>query len=106
MSTTTSSMRSLIVGVENYPEGLENKRPGTRQALREIEARLSEGGWETQLLLDGVSSMKGRSGLTQILDGVKWLSGATQGLLLLSGHVKEGRFYPEDVNQNNSIFCN
>ena len=79
MSTTSDEMRALIVGIERYRDNSdEGKRPGTLQALREIEQRLTLGGWRTRLLTDDASSTPRRSGLTQILEGLDWLHQSSQ----------------------------
>ena len=101
MSVQSSEMRVLIVGVEHYREGgSEAKRPGTLQALREIDQRLQQGGWRTRLLTDDASANARRSGLTQILEGLDWLSAADQSLLVMSGRVKSQRFYPVDYKSS------
>ena len=101
MSVQSSEMRALIVGIEHYREGgSEAKRPGTLQALREIEQRLQQGGWRTRLLTDDASANARRSGLTQILEGLDWLSAADQSLLVMSGRVKSQRFYPVDYKSS------
>ncbi len=91
------SMRALLIGVETYLQFEQGKRPGTTSALREINHRLQEGGWHTRLLIDEASTATQRSGLTQILEGVDWLHGAEQTLIILSGKIVDSRFYPADA---------
>ena len=97
MTSSIDEMKVLIVGVERYHDNEKDaKRPGTLQALREIEQRLSHGGWKTRLLTDDANATPRRSGLTQILEGLSWLSQANQSLLIMSGRVRAKRFYPVD----------
>ena len=89
-------MRALIIGVESYPT-MGRKRPGTNNALREINERLKSGGWHTRLLTDEANSANLRSGLTQFLDGIEWLKSSEQSLLIFSGLISDARLYPCDV---------
>lgn len=91
-----TNMRALLVGVEEYLD-LGRKRPGTNNALREVMHRLEEGGWQVRLLSDDAHNSKQRAGLTQILEGIEWLRGADQCLIVLSGLIKDARFYPSDT---------
>ena len=90
-------MRALLVGIENYAQFGGKKRPGSLNALREIEQRLKDGGWHTRLLTEDASTSNQKAGLTQLLEGVDWLSGCDQSMLILSGMVQDGRFYPCDA---------
>ena len=103
MSNGAGSMGALLVGVESYSQFDLKKRPGTINALREVEHRLKEGGWHTRLLVNEASTMTQRSGLSQILEGVEWLNSCEQSLLILSGQIIDGRFYPADAK---STFLN
>ena len=94
------SMRALLVGVETYLQFKKGKRPGTTNALREINHRLQEGGWHTRLLIDEANTSNQRSGLTQILEGIDWLHGAEQTLIILSGKIIAERFYPADAKSS------
>ena len=89
-------MRSLIIGIESYTT-MGRKRPGTNNALREINQRLQNGGWQTRLLTDDASSASLRSGLTQVLDGIEWLKASDQSLLIFSGLISDSRIYPCDA---------
>jgi len=86
-----STPRALLIGVESYRDPHMPRRLGTHKAMRELELRLKQGGWETRLLHEGASLLHERPGLSQLLDGVEWLKGCPQALLVISAAVEDGR---------------
>lgn len=89
--------RALIIGIENYKDPHISRRPGTLKAMREIDLRLRQGGWETRFLYDGATVLHERAGLTQILDSLEWIKDSGQALLIISAHIEDGRCLPFDV---------
>jgi len=89
--------RALIIGVESYKDPLIGRRPGTIKALREVDLRLRQGGWETRFLQDGATILHERPGLTQILDSFEWLKESGQALVVISSTFEEGRLLPFDT---------
>ena len=92
-----STSRALIIGVEQYKDPSLPRRVGTTKALREVELRLRQGGWETRLLSDSATVLHERSGLTQVLDSIEWVRRAGQALLVISSAVEGGRLLPHDA---------
>ena len=100
MSSNSPEMRALLIGVERYPNQGGTNRPGTLQALREINHRLQVGGWKTRLLTDDSTSNTHRSGLTQILEGLSWISGEFPSVVVISTRIQDQRLYPLDYKEN------
>ena len=92
-----TGQRALIIGIENYKDPHLKRRIGTTRALREVSLRLTQGGWETRFLSDESSTLQDRPGLTHILEAISWLKSGEISLLILSGEVRSGRFFPYDA---------
>jgi serine/threonine protein kinase len=92
-----AEQRALIIGIEKYKDPHLKRRVGTTRALREVSLRLTQGGWETRFLSDESSTLQDRPGLTHILEAISWLKSSETSLLILSGEVLSGRFYPYDA---------
>jgi len=89
--------RALIIGVESYKDPQLPRRPGTVKAMREVDLRLRQGGWETRFLYDGATVLHERAGLNQVLDSLEWIKDAGQALLIISAQLEDGRLFPFDV---------
>ena len=89
--------RALIIGVESYKDPHLSRRPGTVKAMREVDLRLRQGGWETRFLYDGATVLHERAGLNQVLDSLEWIKDAGQALLMISAQLEDGRLFPFDV---------
>lgn len=92
-----TSYKALIIGVEDYKDPQFKKRLGTLTALREIELRLQQGGWQTRFLHNGHQQVSQRAGLTQILEAIDELKNADHCLLFISTHIVNRRLIPYDA---------
>jgi serine/threonine protein kinase len=92
-----TSYKALIIGVEDYKDPQFKKRLGTLTALREIELRLQQGGWQTRFLHNGHQQISQRAGLTQILEAIDELKNADHCLVLISTHIVNRRLIPYDA---------
>ncbi|MCA9538192.1 MAG: serine/threonine protein kinase, partial [Myxococcales bacterium] len=89
--------RALLIGVQRGLDPALPDRPGTCAAMRRIAERLAAGDWQVDLLLDDAPSDDRRPLMANILARLPWLRTANPALLLLSGHVRDGRFLPRDA---------
>jgi serine/threonine protein kinase len=92
----TPPRRALVVGVQHPLDPSLPRRPGTCAALRRVEASLKLGGWVVRSLLDDAAEDGQRPLFSNLLEGLQWVRGSGEALVVLSTPWVDGRLVPRD----------